>query len=183
MIRYIVAGAIIGSLITWVMNVPVEGGLILGAAVGGMSYMFGNRKTTKEEDGRETEMQLREEELEINKEREQTGEIDVRTDVIEEEKTIRIPVKRQEMVVEAGDEEELRIPLKEEQVEIEKQPVKLNEVSVSKRQVQEVEQIKETLKKEELDVDVEGTEDEFRAKDQGAEIEGNADPDQDNRFF
>jgi len=60
------------------------------------------------------------------------------------------------MVIEAGDEEELRITLKEEEVEINKHPVQVNEVSVTKRQIEEMKQIKEKLKRETAHVDIAG---------------------------
>jgi uncharacterized protein (TIGR02271 family) len=60
------------------------------------------------------------------------------------------------MVIEAGNEEELRIPLKEEKVEINKHPVQVNEVSVTKRQIKEMKQIKRKLKKETVHVEVTG---------------------------
>ena len=60
------------------------------------------------------------------------------------------------MVIEVGDEEEFRITLKEEEIEINKHPVQVNEVSVTKRQIKEMKQIKEKLKKETAHVEVEG---------------------------
>ncbi|PYZ95277.1 hypothetical protein CR194_07135 [Salipaludibacillus keqinensis] len=159
MAKYLIIGAIIGAVIGWLMNVPISGGAVLGAAVGGMSYTFTTKRNTSNGDiteANEEKIQLKEEQLDIRKNRIQTGEVNVHKEVVEEDKTFTIPVKRQELVVEAGDEEEYRIPLKEEQIEINKQPVKVNEVTLSKRQVHDVEQVTETIKKEEIDVDTEG---------------------------
>lgn len=60
------------------------------------------------------------------------------------------------MVIEAGDEEAYRIPLKEEEVQITKSPVKVNEVSVSKREVEEIEQVKGMVKKETVEMEISG---------------------------
>ncbi|WP_280771931.1 YsnF/AvaK domain-containing protein [Salipaludibacillus daqingensis] len=160
MVKYVVTGAIIGYIIAWILNVPVSGGLVLGAAVGGMSYTFQlNRKSSREEtleSDDDKKMQLKEEQLHVRKNRVQTNEVDIRKDVIEEQKTFSIPVRREEMVIESGDEEEFRIPLKEEQIEINKEPVKINDVSVSKRQKNEVEQVTDTLKKEKAAIKTDG---------------------------
>ena len=101
-------------------------------------------------------MQLREEQLDIKKERVQTGEVKIHKEVVEDIKTFTVPIRREEMVIEAGDEEQYRIPLKEEEVKISKHPVQLAEVLVSKRQVEEMQQVKETLKKEIADVEIKG---------------------------
>ena len=54
-------------------------------------------------------LQLREEQLDIKKERVQTGEVKVHKEVVEEPKTFTIPIKREEMVIEAGNEEEFEL--------------------------------------------------------------------------
>ncbi|USK30924.1 YsnF/AvaK domain-containing protein [Bacillus sp. CMF21] len=90
------------------------------------------------------------------KKRVQTGEVKVHKEVVEEQKTFTVPIKREELVIEAGNGEELRIPLKEEEVEINKHPVQVNKVLVTKRQIEEIKQIKEKLKKETAQVYVTG---------------------------
>ena len=115
-----------------------------------------DKPSKKTNEIKEQTLQLREEQLDIKKERVQTGEVKVHKEVVEEQKTFTVPIKREEMVVEAGDEEELRIPLKEEEVEINKHPVQVNEVSITTRQIKEMKQIKEKLKKETAHVEVAG---------------------------
>lgn len=159
--KYIIIGAIIGSIIGWVTGFTVVTGLVLGAIVGGIIYTMKARRnidgpSKKTNGNQEQTLQLREEQLAIKKERVQTGEVKIHKEVVEEQKTFTIPIKREEMVIEAGDEEEFRIPLKEEEVEINKHPVQVNEVSVTKRQIEEMKQIKEKLKKETAHVDVAG---------------------------
>lgn len=159
--KYIIIGAIIGSLIGWVTGFTVVIGFVLGAIVGGISYTMNMRRyidepSQKINENKEQTLQLREEQLEIKKERVQTGEVKVHKEVIEEQKTFTVPIKREEMVIEAGNEKELRITLKEEEVEIIKHPVQVNEVSVTNRQIEEMKQIKEKLKKETAHVEVAG---------------------------
>lgn len=159
--KYIIIGAIIGSIVGWVTGFTVVTGLVLGAIVGGIIYKVNTRRNVdgpskKTNENKEQTLQLREEQLAIKKERVQTGEVKIHKEVVEEQKTFTVPIKRQEMVIEAGDEEELRITLKEEEVEINKHPVQVNEVSVTKRQIEEIKQIKEKLKRETAHVDVTG---------------------------
>ena len=162
--KYIIIGAIIGSIIGWVTGFTVVIGLVLGAIIGGIIYTMNTRRnfdepSKKTNGNKEHTLQLREEQIEIKKERVQTGEVKVRKEVVEEQKTVTVPIKREEMVVEVGDEEEFRIPLKEEEIEISKHPVQVNEVSITTRQIKEMKQIKEKLKKETAHVEVAGNAD------------------------
>jgi uncharacterized protein (TIGR02271 family) len=115
-------------------------------------------------------LQLREEEVRTSKERVQTGEVTLRKDVITEEKTIQVPVTREEVVIErhavsgeaagqAGnirEGEEIRIPLSEEQVHVEKRPVVKEEISVGKRQVQDTATVRTNVRREEARVEQTG---------------------------
>ncbi|MBO1511261.1 YsnF/AvaK domain-containing protein [Metabacillus bambusae] len=159
--KYIIIGAIFGSIIGWITGFSAVIGFVLGAIVGGICHTMNARRkidepSAKTNKNQEQTLQLREEQLDIKKERVQTGEVKVHKEVVEELKTFTVPIKREEMVIEAGNEEELRIPLKVEEVEINKHPVQVNEVSVTKRQIEEIKQIKEKLKKETVHVDVTG---------------------------
>ncbi|KKI92427.1 hypothetical protein WQ54_09670 [Bacillus sp. SA1-12] len=159
--KYITIGAIIGSIIGWVTGFTIILGLVIGAIVGGIIYTINTRRnidvlSEKTNENKEQTIQLREEQLDIKKERVQTGEVKIHKEVVEEQKTFTVPIKREEMVIEVGNEEELRIPLKEEEVEINKHPVQVNEVSVTKRQIGEMKQIKKKVKKEIAHVKVAG---------------------------
>ncbi len=158
--KYIIIGAFIGSVVGWVLNFSLIIGFILGAIVGGISYTFFSKRNDKRIDetteSGEQKMLLREEKLDITKERVQTGDVKVHKEVVEEQKTFTVPIRREEMVIEAGDEEAYRIPIKEEEVQITKKPVKVNEVSISKREVEEMEQVKEMVKKETVDIEIIG---------------------------
>jgi len=109
---------------------------------------------------------VREEQLEVEKQRVQSGEVRVHKDVVTEQKTINVPVNREEVVVERhpasgeqvsetpiGQGETVRIPVSEEQVTITKQPVVTGEVEISKRTVQEQKQYTDTVKREEVNVE------------------------------
>ena len=114
-------------------------------------------------------VELREEELRVEKERVQAGEVRLRKEVITEERTVEVPVTREEVVIErrpaaSGREaggtinegEEIRIPLMEEEVRVEKTPVVREEVSLRKQQVQDTEHVSETLRREEARIEQTG---------------------------
>lgn len=108
---------------------------------------------------------MREEELLAQKQRVQTGEVEVRKEVITETRTIEVPVSREELVIERhdvnrrasdkpiGESETIRIPLSAEQVNIQKRTVVTGEVEVGTRQVQETRQVSGTVRHEELRVE------------------------------
>jgi uncharacterized protein (TIGR02271 family) len=114
-------------------------------------------------------IELREEELRAEKERVKAGEVRVRKEVVNEERTLEVPVSREEVVIErhpaaggrtaSGDieeGEEVRIPLMEEEVRVEKTPVVREEVSLKKRQVQGTEQVSDTVRREEARIERSG---------------------------
>jgi len=114
-------------------------------------------------------MKVHEEELHAHKQAVQTGEVKVRKDVVTEHKTIEVPVRREEVVIErhpvSGQVassadlrpgQEIRIPVTEEQVHVEKTPVVKEEVHVGKRTVQETEHVSGTVRKEEVKVEQQG---------------------------
>jgi uncharacterized protein (TIGR02271 family) len=119
--------------------------------------------------GDESSVELREEELRVEKERVKAGEVRLRKEVTTEDRTVEVPVTREEVVIErrpaasgreAGgtiDEgEEIRIPLMEEEVRVEKTPVVREEVSLRKQQVQDTERVSETVRREEARIDQTG---------------------------
>ncbi|HEU4649134.1 MAG TPA: YsnF/AvaK domain-containing protein, partial [Gemmatimonadales bacterium] len=121
---------------------------------------------------RDRTLELRGEELEVEKRQREAGEVRVRKEVVSEQRSIDVPVSREELVVErhpapeqraasgdlgeAGTGEEVRIPLREEEVEVRKRAVVREEVSLGKREVQGTEHVDETVRHEELEVKGEG---------------------------
>jgi uncharacterized protein (TIGR02271 family) len=113
-------------------------------------------------------VQLREEELRASKQTVQTGDVSIRKEVVTEQQTLDVPVTREEVVIERrpasgqpsdtpiGEGETYRVPVREEQVTVDKQPVVREEVSLGKRQVQETQQVSDTVKREEARVERQG---------------------------
>ncbi|RNF41253.1 DUF2382 domain-containing protein [Planococcus salinus] len=132
------------------------------------------RRGTDQEDS----LRLHEERLNVDKERVQTGEVNVGKNVVEEEKVVEVPVEREEVYVErrpAADSTEttaddsrdsgltsrdayeedgqLHIPVTEERVDVSKKDVVSEEIVVGKRKVKDTERVNETVRREEVDVD------------------------------
>jgi uncharacterized protein (TIGR02271 family) len=105
-------------------------------------------------------LELRGEVLEARTEPIQTGELEIRKEVITEERTLEVPVRREEVVIERrpvertpatetmGEGGVLRIPVWEEQVQVEKRPVVIEELHVSKQVVEETKQVTGTVQRE-----------------------------------
>jgi len=118
------------------------------------------------EDG--TSMRLREERMDVGKDRVDAGEVTLRKDVVEEEQTVHVPVAHDEVVIErrklngeASDEtigagESVSIPLTAERVHVGKHTVETEEIKASKREVQENREVTDTLHKEIAHIDTEG---------------------------
>jgi uncharacterized protein (TIGR02271 family) len=113
-------------------------------------------------------VQLREEELRVQKQPVETGEARLRKEVVSEQQTIDVPVTREEVYVERrpgsgepsatpiGEGETYRVPVREEQVTVEKQPVVREEIALGKRQVQDTQQVSDTVRREEARVEQAG---------------------------
>jgi uncharacterized protein (TIGR02271 family) len=111
---------------------------------------------------------LREEELDIAKDRFKSGEVTLHKDIVEEHKIVDVPVMHEEVAIERkaldhrmsdkpiGKEETIHIPLTEEKVEVGKHTEMIGEVSAHKRAVNEMRHVDEVLKKEKAQVDVDG---------------------------
>jgi len=118
-------------------------------------------------------IQVKEERLHAEKRPVETGDVTVRKEVHTENKTLEVPVQREEVVIErtpvhgrtategisAGDVcegEEVRIPVREDQVNVSKEAVVTEEVKVGKRTVQDTEKVTGQVRKEEVKVDQTG---------------------------
>ncbi|WP_045517279.1 YsnF/AvaK domain-containing protein [Clostridium sporogenes] len=164
------------TIFTIISIEPIITGTILGIVVGVIIGMLMPQSKTYEDNietnsrkmPRDMKMQLREEQMKISKNKIQTGEVSIHKEVLTEEKNITVPVKREELVIEKtvcdpqfhdkseSHTETIRIPIKEERIDIHKQPVDLEDVSVSKDQYEEVKHITETLKKEVPHISING---------------------------
>lgn len=122
-------------------------------------------------------IQLLGEVLRVHKERISRGEVTLRKEVITENRTINVPVTREELVVERhavegstpasgriGEANEIRIPLSEERAAVDKDTVVREEVSVGKRNVEDTRTVSENVSREDLVVD-DKTKGEYREND------------------
>ena len=118
---------------------------------------------------REARVTRSEEELAIGKRAVEAGEVGVRKTIETERVRESVPVRREEVTVErrpveagaAGDaelrEETIRVPVTEEEVTVEKRVVPKEEVVIRKEAVQEEQIVEDTVRKERIDVDEQGT--------------------------
>jgi len=115
-------------------------------------------------------LQLREEELVVNKRPVETGQVQIGKQVVTEQRTVEVPVTREELTIQRTpvdrrptDEpidaatETVSIPLHEEQVDVEKKAVVYEEVSIGKRDVQSTQHVSDTVRHEEARVEREDT--------------------------
>src|SRR3954468_19960405 len=111
-------------------------------------------------------VRLREEQLDITKERVQVGELQLHKEVVEEQRTVHVPLIREEIYVERRpiidgkydgspftEDEIIRIPITEERIEVTKRPVVVEEVIVGKQKIQETKQVQDIIKKEEARIE------------------------------
>ncbi|MCY9373645.1 YsnF/AvaK domain-containing protein [Bacillus sp. T17B1] len=145
------------------VNAPIDNGNALSGGFSSTNEMADY--TTKEE----KTMPLREEQLKVDKEDVQTGEVEIGKEVKTEQRDMDIPVRHDEIYVErrpvdentadaspVNDSETVRVPIVEEKLEVTKKPVVTDEVVIGKRTVEENEHISETVKKEEPRMNKEG---------------------------
>ena len=118
-----------------------------------------------------TRLRRYEEDLDVNKVERQVGDVSVSKRVVEETKTIEVPVRREEVHIErhpvtdaaassdmgasgkAFDEQTVRVPVMEEQVEVRKVVRPVEEIEITKTQTQDTERVEDTVRREEFDVD------------------------------
>lgn len=112
------------------------------------------------------------EELDVRKRDMQAGEVRVKKDVVEEEKVMDVPVRRERVRVERREvtdrpamsasfqEETIVVPLRAEEVEVRKRAMVDEEVVIHKDAVEEEQRVAETVRREEVNIrsdgDVEG---------------------------
>jgi uncharacterized protein (TIGR02271 family) len=113
-------------------------------------------------------LELREEELRVTKERVRTGEVEIGKRIVEERRTMDVPVTREEVVIErrpvnqpsdepiGADARAIEVPVMAERVSVEKQTVVTEEIGVSTRRQEGTEHVSETVRHEEAVVGPEG---------------------------
>lgn len=132
--------------------------------MGLFSGLFGNDDTNKKEVNGDATLELRKENLNISKNKVQKGEVELGKEIIEEHKSMDIPVSHEEVVIERkslnnkasdtpiSEQESIRIPVSEEKVDVSKNTVVTGEITARKREVEQNEHIDETLKHEEATI-------------------------------
>ncbi len=114
-------------------------------------------------------LRLREEQLNVSKERVQAGQVGLHKDVVEEQKNIDVPVTHEEVYVERrpvtdgtlneapiGEGERIDVPVSAEQVNVSKDTVTTGEVAIGKRQVESTQRVSDTVRREEARLDQQG---------------------------
>ncbi len=115
-------------------------------------------------------IELREEELAARKRAVETGRVSIGTQVVEEHKTLNVPVTHEEVTIQrravdhvpsadpiSPTSEVLSVPVHAEHVELQKRAVVYEEVGIARQAVQDTQQVSATLRKEVMDVDAEGS--------------------------
>lgn len=134
-----------------------------------MVNFFGkhDRDADKTENMNDGKLRLKKEELDITKNKEQAGEVTLGKEIVEEEKSVDVPVTHEEVIIERRSMEEpsdspieeaetMHIPVSEEHVQVGKHTVITGEISAQKHEVEETQHIEETLKREEARIDKSG---------------------------
>lgn len=117
-------------------------------------------------------IELKREELDIDKDTVEVGEVDIKKVVRQETKTIEVPIEKEEIVIERrpstgtvapGDiieesgifekDNEIHIPIREERVEVTKKTVLDDEVVIKKEKHTENKTFVETVKSEDIEVE------------------------------
>lgn len=150
------------------LTTPIE-----GQGLGETVYRAGTYDTTTNRDFADTDLtdeqrlRLHEEQLLIDKDQVQTGEVNVSKHTVTDTQSVEVPVTREEVYVERrpvdgeydasaadfNDDETIHIPVTEERVEVSKRPVVNEEIVVGKRKVTDTETVRETVRREEADID------------------------------
>ena len=130
-------------------------GLLIGSLIGFDSMEFAKLGHSGNND---VNIPIREEKLDIDTHKVKIADVDIHKEVISEEKTVSIPLFREELVVEKTvddheSKETMRIPLSEERLDVDKKTVQLNDVSVYKKEFEETETVGEKVKKETVHID------------------------------
>jgi uncharacterized protein (TIGR02271 family) len=125
-----------------------------------------DERTVRREEPEAAVVQLREEELAARKQKVEVGRVSLGTEVVQDEKTLEVPVTREEVSVErhrvdrhpsdepiAASAEVIRVPVREDQVAVDKQAVIYEEVNVAKRAVEDTQRVSDSVRKEVVDVD------------------------------
>jgi uncharacterized protein (TIGR02271 family) len=131
-------------------------GLTASASARGVERSMGNQDTVT--------VPVHKEELDVIKRERQAGEVRIHKDVVQEERELTVPVRRERVSVERRDvkdrpamhasfqEETVVVPLRAEEVEVQKRAVVDEEVIIRKDAVEEERRVTETLRHEDVSI-------------------------------
>jgi uncharacterized protein (TIGR02271 family) len=132
--------------------------------------------TTTARRSEEVAIPVHKEELDVTTREVQAGEVTVHKDVVVEEKTVTVPVRRERVRVERRDinpdrpamnasfqEETIKVPLRAEEVDVSKRAVVDEEVIIHKDEVEEQRRVAEPLRHEEVDIRTSGVDEDKRS--------------------
>jgi len=136
----------------------------------------GRTRSYDNENDEQRTLRLHEERLRAEKQTVEAGEVGIRKEVVSEQQSIDVPVKREEVFIERravddraadgkeiGDGETIRVPVREEQVNVSKDTVVTGEVGIGKRTVEDTQRVTDTVRREEAhleksgDVEIQGS--------------------------
>jgi len=132
------------------------------------TYDTGTQQTYDTDAEGQRSLKLREEQLRAQKQTVEAGQVRLGKDVVTEEQTLNVPTSREEVYIERrpgsgqvsdapiSEGETIDVPVREEQVTVEKQPVVREEIALGKRAVQENQQVKDTVRREEAHIERSG---------------------------
>jgi uncharacterized protein (TIGR02271 family) len=141
-----------------------------------MTQDFNNRDRDRLDADEQRTLELREEELMARKRQVEAGEVTLRKDVVSEERSVDVPVRHEEVVIErrpvdrqptddriGDDQQTINVPVRGEQVELDKDTRVYEEIGVEKRTIQDTAHVQGTVRREEAVIDSEG---DVRRKDE-----------------
>jgi uncharacterized protein (TIGR02271 family) len=152
-------------------------------SVGQSGEPGGHEQRVRAEEGAQVE--LVEEQLRARTRPVQTGDVTIRKEVVSETRTIEVPVRREELVIERHPVERqpldsgarqadplveqlldrlrhmqpgeaLRIPIIEEEVVVHTRPVVVEEITLGKRTIQDTQEVSDTVRREQARIDEHG---------------------------
>ena len=167
----VIFGAVIGAVAYLSIAGPVVNLTMIALALSGGSLLgglLGHQNANKDvfpnldQDQNGIRIPLKQEYLDIMRNKISIGDVKIHKEVITEEKTITIPLTREDVVIESRktdgnhnikNPKTIRIPVCEEKLKITKIPVPLNDVSIFKQDIKETKHIHIALKKEIVQVE------------------------------
>ena len=140
------------------------------ATTGTTGYATGGTDYGTETSGDTLRVPVHQEELRAERVTEQAGEVRVDKDVVEEQRTLDVPVTREQVEIRrtpvdstaTADEtafttgDTIRVPVSAEQVQVSKEARVIEEIEITKRPVTQTQRVTDTVRREQVNVDETG---------------------------